>query len=108
MVTHCIRHLASSRWAYVDDLLVGTPRAPGKALWVKGEMLHSCTLHEEAITEHCELVMKCFQCMADHHLQVKEEQCRLFRLEVHQGHGSAVPKKVAAVCHWTEAMTSAP
>ena len=76
MVTHCIRHLPPSVRAYIDDLLVGTP--PSKASRGKGKLLDSCALDEEAITEHYELVRKLFRCLADHHLQVKEEKCHLF------------------------------
>ena len=50
MVTHCIRHLTPSVRAYIDDLLVGTPRT--KAYRGKGKLLDSCALDEEATTEH--------------------------------------------------------
>ena len=113
MVTHCIRHLPPSVRAYIDDLPVGNP--PSKASRGKGKLLDSCALDERAITEHYELVRKPFRCLADHHLQVKEEKCHLFCQRVgyfghtlHEGQRSAAPEKVAAVRDWTEATIHTP
>ena len=112
-VTHCIRHLAPSVRAYIDDLLVGTP--PSKAFRGKGKLLGSCALDEEAIIEHYELVTKPFSMPADHHVQVNQEKCHLFHQRVkycglipHQKQRSPAPEKVAAVRDWTDAMIHTP
>ena len=109
MVIHCIRHLLPSVRPCIDDLLVGTPSS--KASGGKNKLLYSCSPDEEARTEHYELVRKPFRCLADHHLQVKEEKYHLFCQRAkhcghipHQGQRSPAPEKVAAVRDWTEAM----
>ena len=112
-VTHCIRHLPPSVRAYIDDLLVGTP--PSEASRGKGKLLDSSALDDEAITEHYELVTKLFRCLADHHLQVKEQKCHVFCQRVkysghilHQRRTSPAPERLAAVRDWTEAMIRTP
>ena len=92
-------------------LVCPPPRAPRG----KGKRLDSCALDEEAITEHYELIRKLFQCLADNHLQLREEMCHFFCQRVkycghilHQGRRSPAPRKMAAVSDWTEAMFRPP
>ena len=108
-----IRHLSPSVRAYIDDLFVGTLLS--KASRGKGKLFDSSALHEEAVTEHDELVRKLFGYLAHHHLQVKKQKFHLFcpRVEcfghiLHQGRRSPAPEKVAAVRDWNYAMIRTP